>query len=677
MSEMCGNILCVSSRELTDGIITYSNYSKLVTRGRLDVVRRGGGEDNYSLVRWESLPPRIREGYVMKYGDPAGREPFQAFADMIEDDGGAGRFFASYRFADGSYLAQDAQHKYAVNCKVLDAACRCREWKQEYIHALGGSGSAMQYIAGAVNSLRDKLHHTLPRSTRRLREAMAAYRRDGYASVISGYHHNRNADKLLGPEQESLLRMLMGHYRSLDDAQVCALYNLQAEKSGWKTITGGTVANRRRQWDLYVYAGSRGESAFDNAKQMLARRTAPTMPLLYWTADGWDVELLYQKTAEDKDGHRITTYHNRLTVVVVLDACGKYPVGYAVGDHESSALIREAFRDAVRHTHSLFGEMHTPVQIQTDHYGRGALTAFYESMCDKYTPAKVKNAKAKIIEPYFRYLNRNYCQLRCANWAGYGVKSDMQPNPDVLNKIKPGFPDREGCARQIAGIMEAERALKRAEYVSAYRSLPEGCRHVISEEDYLYRLCERTPRTIRLQPAGICPAIDGVRRYYDCFDPDFRLHAHEDWTVHYDPADAKRVLVSGREGRLRYVCEEKHVQPMALAERGEGDAGELARVRHYNKELKARVLDTIEDDYGRVSGLLAGRDEETLSKLLITDSGGRHKDRRNAARLQEAGRRLLERAAGERGRGELRAAEERERDYIRGRVDISGFIDED
>ncbi len=33
--------------------------------------------------------------------------------------------------------------------------------------------------------------------------------------------------------------------------------------------------------------------------------------MLFWTLDDWDVELLYQET---------TTYHNRLNMVVVLDA---------------------------------------------------------------------------------------------------------------------------------------------------------------------------------------------------------------------------------------------------------------------------------------------------------------------------------------------------------------------
>ena len=48
------------------------------------------------------------------------------------------------------------------------------------------------------------------------------------------------------------------------------------------------------------------------------------------------------KKKEDKKDGKATTYTNRITMVVVLDACCKYPIGYAIGLHESPALIREA-----------------------------------------------------------------------------------------------------------------------------------------------------------------------------------------------------------------------------------------------------------------------------------------------------------------------------------------------
>lgn len=638
MAVYYNNILCVSSRELCGGgIITYANYKKMITRKKLTVVKRGGGEDNPSLIRFDNMPEVLRSAYAEVYGNPTVTDRYAAFTRMIEDDYDAQRFFAEYELPNGKRLDEDTQRKYVRNCAVLNAVNKCVAWKRPFIKALGGNVSVNEYIAQAVNHIRNDVRyaHTLPGNARRLMEAAARYRREGYASVVSRYHQNTNAAKVKDDEQESTLRMLLGNYRNLDNEQICGLYNMMAERMGWKTIGVSTVAGKREQWNLFIYGGNAGETAFYNNKQMLVKRSAPSAPMLYWTADGWDVELLYQKTAVDKNGHSVTTYHNRLTVVVVLDAFNKYPIGYAIGDQECGDLIRSAFRNAIRHTGELFGSMFQPYQVQTDHYGRGSLTSFYQSIAKHYTPARIKNAKSKVVEPYFKMLNHDYCQLEMRNWAGYGVKSETQPNADMLNKIKKDFPDRDGCIRQIEYIISCERQKKAADYVAGFHALEESKKHALSEADYLYSLCDSTSRTIRLQPMGICPTIGGVKHTYDCFDVAFRTYNYLDWTVKYDPDNLEKILVCGDNDRVRFVCEEKHVQPMALADRTDGDSAQLKRINDHNAELRDMVLTQTERDFTTVRSLMAevGKDETMLQKVLLTDSRGQHKDRRNAARL--------------------------------------------
>ena len=53
------DILCVSLDELTQGspaIMTPACYHKLVSRGKLDVVRTGCGRGNSTLIAYNSLP---------------------------------------------------------------------------------------------------------------------------------------------------------------------------------------------------------------------------------------------------------------------------------------------------------------------------------------------------------------------------------------------------------------------------------------------------------------------------------------------------------------------------------------------------------------------------------------------------------------------------------------------
>lgn len=675
MAIYYNNILCVSSKELADGIVTYGNLNKMIYRNKVEVVKRGGGEDNPSLIRWESMPERLRSAYIEKYGDPHKTEPYAAFTRLIDEDYDAQRFFAEYELPNGNHLTTETQDKYVANCKVLNAILKCVNWKRPFIKALGGNVSVNEYISQAVNHIKNDASyaHTLPGNARRLMDVVNRYKQEGYSAVVSKCHQNNNAAKVKDNEQESTLRSLLGNYRNLDNEQICGLYNMMAKQMGWKTISVSTVAAKREQWNLFIYGGNAGETAFYNAKQMLVKRSAPSAPMLYWTADGWDVELLYQKTTVDKNGHQVTTYHNRLTVVVVLDAFNKYPIGFAIGDQECGDLIRSAFRNAIRHTEELFGSMFQPAQVQTDHYGRGSLTSFYQSLTSHYTPARIKNAKSKVVEPYFKMLNHDYCQLEMRNWAGYGVKSDIQPNADMLNKIKKDFPDRDGCIRQIEYIIHCERQKKSADYVSGFHALEESKKHALSEADYLYSLCDSTSKTIRLQPMGICPTIGGVKHTYDCFDVAFRTYNYLDWTVKYDPDNLDKILVCGDNDRVRFVCEEKYVQPMALADRTDGDAAQLKRINDHNAQLRNMVLAQTEHDFTTVQSLMAevGKDETMLQKVLLTDSRGQHKNNRNAARLGAKTAKAIELRMAE---DEVAAAAMTTSAYLNSRVNIEEYI---
>ena len=49
----------------------------------------------------------------------------------------------------------------------------------------------------------------------------------------------------------------------------------------------------------------------------------------------------------------------------------------------------------------------------------------------------------------------------------------------------------------------------------------------------------------------------------------------------FDPADKTKVMAANGDGSLRFLLEEKYIQPMALRDRKEGDAEELARCLLY------------------------------------------------------------------------------------------------
>lgn len=673
--EYYNNILTISHAEITAGIVSKDNYKKLTTRGKIQVVRRGC-YGTPALIAFDSLPAQIKNACIDKYGDPREHAVESAFTSYIEDDYNAYSFFSSFTLDDGRFLPEEVQKRYIANAKVLNAIRRVVNDRKAIIKALGGTVNVWPNIAKVVHLLEVQYGHDLPENYRRLQDVYKRYVSNGYISLVSGKFMNKNAIKVKDEQQEALLRQLFRKHNNLDNAQIESLYNIVAENTGWDKITGSTVANYREKWDLQTTGGRRGETDFDNTKAMLVKRKAPVLPLVYWTADGWDAELLYQKTTVNKDGNQVTTYHNRLTIVVVLDPCCKYPVGYAIGEQESPALIREAFRNAVNHTAELFGQRHRVHQLQTDNYSKKNLLPMYEGLSEYFTPARVHNAKSKVIEPYFKYLNKKYCQMM-PNWSGFGVtaKKDSQPNAQYLNKIRHSFPDIDGVVSQLERIIELERATKRDKYIAAYSELPADDRLLMSNQDFLYFLGEETGYTNRLSASGLVVKINGEKKMFDTFDVRFREHGSEDWIVKFDPSNTYSILAINKDATFRFELTEKYDQPMALYDRKEGDSEQLAIVSGFNKALKNDILDGMKQDQQLVDNLFNENPKlsDTLTKLILVDSNGQHKDQKSAARLAGA-QKILEKQNRKETKEQEKSWQQEQEEYLSNKVDLNKYL---
>jgi hypothetical protein len=636
--------------------ISYDAYEKRAKRNENFRLREGKGTGNEALLRWESLPHDWQHRLLEKFGDPKKLLEKCLLEDYYGPDAKAVKFYSGHKLPDGTPLKPKKQIEYCINAAVLNAVIALKANRTSKCRSMGITGGNVWDVLGhQLELFREKTDHTLKAPS--LRRTVRNYLNQGYKALISGKEGNQNTARIKDERQFALIEELLKKHNNFNDEQIREKYNEIASLMEWKLIeTAGTIANYRKKLDLHTYSGRRGETNFDNTRAMQNKRKAPSFPLYYWTMDGWDVELLYQRTAIDEKGNSNTTYHNRLTAVVVLDPCCKYPVGYAIGTHETPALIKEALRNAANHTGELFGNRYKPLQLQTDNYAIKTLKPLYEAITSHFTPARVKNAKAKVVEPYFGQINRKYCQA-LPNWSGFGVtgKKENQPNADYLNKIRHQFPDEAGCRAQIEHLIWRERAEKQAEYVAKWQKMPEENRLPLSQEEYLYLFGETHAYTNRLNGNGFTPTLLGQERCYDSFDMRFRELLHVDWAVKYDPADLSRVLVVNAETKgkgkeldrlvdtQRFLLEDKYLQPMALVERTEGDAAALQRVNNYNEHLKEQIVErgnqnrqVLEELFGENPQL-----NGTLTKLILTDSSGQHKNQRNATRAVEAGQSLI------------------------------------
>lgn len=608
---------------------------------------RSGCFGNDALILFSSLDRQTKDALTIKFGNPQTEVKKSWFAQHYIADRKAFDFYLGYTYGEeNKKLDLKYVEQYTYNASVLNTVLLMKTNRNQYRKATGyiaqeGGFDIWQSLSNDVNSFRE-VEHNLPPSKDGLRRKVTEYDKKGYISVISGKHLTKNAKKVKAKEQLALLEKLLRQHQNLNNEQVADLYNSFSSvfvDFDWKQIDASTVANYRKELGLYIFGGQQGETAFMHQKIMQVKRKGPSLPMLYWTLDGNVIELLYQQKTTNKKGHSVTTFHNRLTAVLVLDPFNKYIIGYAIGTEENPQLIKEALRNAVNHTAELFGDRYKAHQLQSDRYQIKNLTPTYEAMSKVYVPAKAHNSKSKVIEPFFDKFNEKHFQAKLApNWSGHNVtaKKENQPNSDFLNKIRHQFPDEAGCRMQIIQAIENDRAEKLSSYKENWLRLPESDRQPLNIMEYLRWFGEHTGYTNKLQGQGVTPTILGDTRYYDTFDLNFRKYAHNDWLVKYDPEDLRQVLVMNAKskngklveeiGTLQFLLEEKYIQPMALYDRQDGDAEQLQKIFNHNKALENHVIQkNIETDNVLQELHQRNPNLELLSKLMISDSNGQHK----------------------------------------------------
>lgn len=641
-------------------LIGYNAYQKQAQRKEGFRLREGKGLNNEALVSWDKVP-QWHDALVSNFGNP--KVEHNPMEEHFGIDGKATAFYQSYQLKDGSNMTADEQFQAVINASALQAFAKLKTARESMHKRMGNSSRGLwPGLLNDLNGFKEVLKtqyagvtHTLPGSERRIREDLKGFTQMSYEYYVDGRKRNTSAAKVATDKQTAFIEALLRKNNNYNNEQVAEFYNMAADTMGWKQIDGSTVANKRKELGLWITSGNRGNSEFRNNISMQNKRSAPTVSMVYWTVDAWDAELLYQLKLEGKP----TTYHNRLTVVVVLDPVAgiKYPIGYAIGTHETPELITEAMRNAANHTAELFGSRHKVMQLQSDRYAISKLAPVFEEVSQHFTPARAHNAKAKVIEPYFSQLNRLCQKYFPSNWSGFGVTSrkENQPNRDFSNMVRHNFPDEAGCRAQIERLIQIERDAKIEEYMARWEMLPEEDKLPMSDVDYLMLFGQTHTHTNRLQGEGLTPTLLGETLCFDTFDARFRELRYMDWAVKYDPQDLSKVLVLNAKcdgnrkvtevlGTQRFLLEQKYIQPMALYDRKDGDASRLEEVKAFNKQLEASVLDRMNHTQGLLDETFAEYPKlnDTLTKMVLCDSTGQHKDQRNSERALRAKKQRIE-----------------------------------
>jgi hypothetical protein len=199
----------------------------------------------------------------------------------------------------------------------------------------------------------------------------------------------------------------------------------------------------------------------------------------------------------------------------------------------------------------------------------------------------------------------------------------------------------------------------------------------MSQNEFLLHFGETTGFTNKVNHNGLHVAINGRKMQYDCFDLNFRMNAHLDWTIKFDSNNLDEVLAFNPEKNISFILQQKYEQPMALYDRKEGDSEELQKVFNFKKKAETLVLETQADDYTLVEGIFTKNPmlNDTLAKMVLIDSKGQHKDQRNANRIAEPAKKLIEKQAKKEEKEQLKSWNEEQNEFYKNKIDLSKYHD--
>ena len=643
--EYYNKMLCVTREELcmgTDPVMKQGTFNTNLYRGHLVSVNNGGGEGNYTLYAWSSLPEKYRKRYMERYGDPEQRMKEAMMRDRIKLDSEAREWYEAFTYEKNGraeHLTGELIEEYTINASVLGELQKMMAQRQALRQSLNSSmAGAWEVICQSSEALREEYHHTLPKHIARLKAKIKAFKADGYRSLISGKVGNLNTIKITPEFGQLLIALKRCRVPVYTDAQLFEEANRQAEANGWKPLKSLSGLKRWLNsaaimplWYDAVY----GEQA---ARQKFGRkhRTAqPTKRDALWYGDGTKLNLYYQ----DEEGKVRTTQ-----VYVVIDAMSEVMLGWHISDSEDYEAQYLAYRMAIQTSR------HKPYEIVHDNQGghkKLDADGLFKKLCHVHRTTQPYNGESKTIEAVF---GRFQQQVLHKDWRFTGQnitakKMSSRPNLEFIEENKDSLYTLEELKDAYA---KATKEWNEMQHPAYGKSRQEAYDNSVNEEtqqvtahDMVDMFWVTAKRMSTFTDQGISVTIKKEKRQYEVMSepgvPDHewrRQHTYERFVVKYDPYDFGSVRLYKKEadGSLRFerVAEPYVVIHRAIQEQTEGEAAFI------RQQQAANTTD-------RIERTVAGREIEKAHGVMPEQHGLRSPKPKG---MTAAERRQIERRTG-------------------------------
>lgn len=565
--EYYNKMLCVTREELiggSDPIMKVGTFNSNVYYKHLVPIRRGGGEENFTLYSFDSMPEKYRKKFMQKYGNPEEVLREREMRKTVKYDECARAFYEEYQYwknDEYTTLDEDLKAEYTINASVLGELLRMKAERLAMMASLNARATDVwEVVLQNSEKLRERYHHTLPASLSRLKARIRAFQKEGYASVISKKLGNANTIKITEEGKEVLIALKRSYTPRYTDAQIFEKYNELAAIRKWKPLKSV------RSLQAWLYSPKVEQLWHDavhgeqSARQRFGRKQSTMLPTRrdsLWYGDGTKLNLYY------REGKTVKT----INVYEVVDAMSEVLLGYHISESENFEAQYCAFRMAVQRSG------HKPYEIVHDNQGghnklnrQGKKPAgdgekaqgFLDRLCHIHRPTMPYNGESKTIENIFSRFQQQVL-ARYFNFTGQNVtakKLTSRPNMEMVAANRDQIPTLLELCELYAQCREEWNEMKHPKYDGSRIAMYEGSVNeetpVVGKYEMQDMFWIMSDKPVTFTDSGIKMTIDKKHYHWEVFTVDEngvqipdrewrRLHTWEKFYVQYDPQDMTTV----------------------------------------------------------------------------------------------------------------------------------------
>ena len=558
--EYFDNILCVTYKELLD-IMPKGTLNSQLSREKLDVVSRGGGENNPALYAYSSLPEKYKKRWVERHGEPEKQMRQEMIRNIVKKDEKAENFFEDYRYdKNGEMVAlpEDVKKEYTWNASVLNALMEeFKRLSSSNNKLTGFRRNLWELLLVTSEEWRPVYGHSLPGSVGRLKALINKFRPDNYGVLVSGKYGNSNTLKIEEDGGRYLLGLKLSRVPVYTDMEIFEEYNRVAPERGWKPLKS---PRSLREWfnsprvEPLWYDAVYGEMKAHQRYDRKHRTILPGRRDSLWYGDGTKLNLYYR----DENGNKCTT-----SVYEVVDAYSEVLLGYYISDNEDYIAQYHAFRMAIQTSR------HKPYEIVCDNQGghkKNAALGLFSKISRIHRPTAPYNGESKTIENIFYRFQSQVLKKRFG-FTGQNItakRDTSRPNLEFINANIDSLPTLEELKEQYAAAREQWNSMKHPatgiSRIEMYNTSVNEATDAVSVSDMVEMFWYTTEKPSLFTANGIEITVQGKKYPYEVFsapgEPDLewrRRNTYKKFYVQYDPYDMSRVrlLYKDKGGAMR------------------------------------------------------------------------------------------------------------------------------